>query len=206
MRRVSRAQQQQIALMASAVVVLGVIVSVVVAPLWRKAAGLGGDIRTAQDKLKLLERVTANEAVVQTQLEELSQTVQSLRTLLPGESELPAIIALLSDLASQSSVKIQSIFPQRPIGSPQAKGGKGPAKDAANVYTEIPIQIDAAGGYHQLGTFLSLMESSKKLLGLSSLKITGNPQDPKRHTFKLVVMSYVAVDEAKAPPGGKPRS
>ena len=193
-------RQQQIALWVGVAVAVWLYLAFLVGPLWHKTSQLGQDMAGAKQKLALLESVTANEALVRSQHEQLSQTVQSLKQLLPAETELPNILALLSELAGKSDVKIQTIFPQRPVGSspPAAKGAKAAgAASLTGYYKEVPIQIDAVGGYHQLGMFLSLVESSDKLLGLSSLRIAANPQDTKRHTFKLVITSYVAATDAK---------
>lgn len=214
MRLGLRERQKRALISGGVVVVLGAWLWFIVGFIGGAAMRQGQEIAQAKDKLKLLQSVTANEALVRTQHEQLAQTVQSLRTVLPAETELPAIVAQLSDFASQATIKIQSIFPQRPaanqppIGSRSAKGARG--QGSLTVYKEIPIQIDAVGGYHELGMFLSLVESSKKLLGLASLRVTGNAQDTKRHTLKMVINSYVAVDDSGSADQpvkrGKPRT
>ena len=141
-----------------------------VTPLMNEAATLDETVRLAKDRLRALEAVTANETAIRDQHRQVSDTVKSLRSLLPAEEELPSIIELLSDLASQAQVKIQTIFPQRPVVS-----AKEPSQDLATtgasaeplVYKDVMIQIDAVGGYHQLGTLLNFIESGNDLLQAS---------------------------------------
>ena len=165
-----------------------------VAPLMKEAAEIGEQVRMAQDQLRALEAVMAKEAVVQAQHRQATETVRSLRNLLPAEEELPSVIELLSNLAGQAQVKIQTIFPQRPV--PAEKGeSEEPGKDAAAgplIYKDVIIQIDAQAGYHQLGTFLSLIESSKKPMEVASLRMSADPNDPQRHIIKLLIRSYFA--------------
>ena len=103
----SRREQRTIVLAgALAVFILWAYSAYILSPLKREADRLGQDVRTAREKLKALELATSNEAVLREQQQQLNQTVGSLRKLLPSEEELPAVIERLSNLASQSGLKI----------------------------------------------------------------------------------------------------
>ena len=163
----------------------------IVGPLMREAGESGRQVRAAREQLKLLRTATANESALRTQHEQLQETVASLRKLLPAEEELPQVIELLSALAGQSQVKIQTIFPQRPLTG-EAEALQEQATPAAPlVYKDVLIQIDALAGFHQLGMFLSLVETGDKPLQVSSLKISSDPKD-RRLQVKLLVQSYFA--------------
>lgn len=168
----------------------------VTGPLMREAANLGRQAQSAREQLKVLETVTANETALRAQHRQVQETVASLRRLLPSEEELPAVIERLSDLASQSQVKIQTIFPQRSSGSAEAAGGARGAEPEAVVYKEVLIQIDALAGYHQLGTFVSLVEAEDKPMRIASLQISGDSKEAKRHRVKLLLRSYFATTGA----------
>ena len=163
--------------------------------LMRETMSLGREVRSAREQLKTLEAATANEAVIQEQHRQVSQTVESLRQLLSSEEELPALIERVSGLATQTGVRIQAVVPQRPletvgVGTPSQEG----ASEVA-VYKEIPLQVDALAGYHQLGTFLSLAESGEKPMRVSSLRMTGNQWDARRQSIKLVLRLHFAPKE-----------
>ena len=166
----------------------------IVGPLLRRVSDLGQQVRAARDQLKSLEVATASEAALKQQHGELQETVASLRTLLPSEEELPQVIELLSDLASQSQVKIQSIFPQRPAAMDASKK----AGSASLFYKDVTIQIDALAGYHQLGAFLSLVESGSKPMQVSSLRLATDAKEPKRLHIKLLVQSYFSTSGSVA--------
>lgn len=174
------------------IVVLYVYVTMILTPLWRGVSSLGEQVRSSNVQLAALQHAAANEPTLREQYRRFQDAVVALNRVLPSEAELPAVIEFLSGLASQTQVKIQTIFPQRPLDS---LGGLGEGKAAAEtaVYQEIPIQIDAQASYHQLGTFLALVESSDKPMQISTLRISGNPKEPRWHHITLAILAYFAV-------------
>ena len=141
------------------IVVLYVYFTMILQPLWREAGSLGERVRTAREQVFALQQAVTNEPSLREQRRQLQESVLSLRGDLPSEEELPAVIEFLSGLASRTQVKIQSVFPQRPIESLDRLAGDKGKPSQALVYKEIPIQIDAQASFHQLGTFLSLVEA-----------------------------------------------
>ncbi len=184
------------------IVILWVYIAAIVRPLMRESGQFGRQLREAREHLKLLEVSTANEGTLREQYHQLEQRVLSLRKLLPSEEELPAVIELVSDMASQSQVKIQTIFPQRPVANEGGGGKKDRDTDAAlkqpAVYKDVLIQIDALAGFHQLGAFLSLVEQGDKPMQIANLRITQDPKETKRLRIKLLLQSYFAPSEKRA--------
>lgn len=179
------AREQRSALLIGilGLVTLYIYAAYLVRPLQRRGRELGEQVSTARQRVGILERSTSNEAALREQYRQLEETVKFSRTRLPGEEELPAVIELLSDLAGRSQVKIQTIFPQRSLMP-------DPAAATAAVYKDVLIQIDALAGYHQLGTFLGLVEAHAKPMRVASLRIATNPKEPKRQFVKLLIRAY----------------
>ncbi len=188
--RLSRREQRTIAVLVVLAIPILWLYGIFLLGMGRELVGIELRLREAKDQLRGLQAVTNNEASLKEQERQVTQSVLSLRGLLPGEEDLPAAIERLSDLANQTQVKIQTIYPQRPVTADQT--AKGKVKAGPVVYKEIPIQIDAVAGYHQLGAFLSLVESGKRPMRVGNLRISGNPRDPKRHVVKLLIRSYFA--------------
>jgi Tfp pilus assembly protein PilO len=121
-----------------------------------------------------------------------------MRALLPAKEEVADVIQDLSTLAAQANVKIETIFPQqRPPSEldPKSKGSP-PTPTGPAVYEKIMVQIDALAGYHHLGSFLNLVESGPRPMRVSSLRIAGNPREPKRHFIKLLIQAYFATSDS----------
>ena len=189
-----------------AAVILYIYGAYVIAPLVRENKKLRDQVVSSKERLHLLKVATANAGALQEQQQQLEETVKALREVLPSDQEVPAVIERLSDLASQAGVKIQTIFPQRP-GEGDAAAAPPPA-DAAPAppvyYKDVMIQIEAVAGFHQLGSFLSLIESGKEPMEVASLKIQGDARGTKRPQIRLVIRSYFSTVQAASAAGGNP--
>lgn len=174
----------------------------IVGPLTREAARLGWDVQSARAQLAALETVMSHEPALQTQYRQWDDKVKVLRNQLPAQEELPAVLDLLSGFAAKSQVKIQAIFSQRPTeeaqGAKSAKPNAPPADPV--VYKDIVIQVDALAGYHQLGRFLSLVESGGRPMRLASLRMAGNPKEPKRHHIRMLIRAYFSTGGSASNP------
>lgn len=110
---------------------------------------------------------------------------------LSRERELPVLLENLSKMARSSNVKILGI---KPLVAGEAKQGKTPSgKDA--IYQEVPIQVSAESGYHELGLFLGKLESDKRYMKVSDMKIQANRSNAKRHKVQFVVCAYTFKDD-----------
>ncbi len=208
-------REQQTLLLAGGLTVLflWIYTAYWVGPLLKKMSAFGQQVKEAEGQIDILQRNTTSLAALKEEYRRVNGAVSSFRESLPDLEELPAVIELLSNLASQTDVKIQTIFPQRPaIEGKEGKGGKerkelkNSGNDASGtqaeeaskpaVYAEIPIQVDALAGYHQLGNFLSLAEFGEHMIQVSSLQISENPKNPRSHFVKVIIQSYFATQGA----------
>ena len=172
-----------------ATLILWVYYAYVVQPMAQGIGRLREELRRARIQASATEQAVARAPQLKREQEELTDEVAQLRNALPTERELASVIQFLSDLASQTSVKIQSVFPQRPAdGTASNRRAGAPAEP---LYQEVPIQIDAVAGFHQFGSFLSRAEHGPHMLRVRSLRISGNPREPQRHALKLVMVTYL---------------
>ena len=191
-----RREQQVILLVAAvALVSLGAFYTLVMGPLLRSLGAQRESIRTAQTVLQHVKQTIALEPQLRTQLGELTSDLKALHEALPAEETLPASIERLSEMATQAGLKIQTIFPQRTVDSRDTPSPS--TLVAADLYKEVPIQIDALSGYHQLGMFLSSVERYAQPLRLKSLRVTSSGKDGKRHNVKMVVVAYFTTSQSK---------
>lgn len=167
-----------------------------VLPLRREAGRLAREAQSARQRIGTLEAAVANEDSLRAQYQQWDEKVKSLRVFLPPQEELPAVIERLSALANQTQVKIETISPQRSLGD-QTKADANPETDKSpqpgpRGYEEVLIQIEALAGYHQLGAFLNAVEAGDRVVRVATLRMVGNPKDPKRHQIKLWLRAYFA--------------
>lgn len=211
----AREQRTLLLLIALGVLILWLYTAYLLLPLLRGGATLGRDVRAARDQLNTLKLTTTNEAALRHQYNQVQDSVLVMRGVLPNEKELPAVIEILSNLASQAGVKIQTISPVRtpPSGaeskSPLAarvlqEGSKKPGaaqgasllpRPAPIVFRDIQIQLDALAGFHQLGAFLSTVEMREQPIQVSTLRIETDPRSTLPPRVQLILRAFFAPDE-----------
>jgi len=186
-----------------AVFILWVYATFLFQPLLKQVGTLGSQVKTASLQLQHAQEAITKEGPTRQEHERLRAKIDELHTHFPPEEALPSTIKTLSDLATQSGVKIQTIFPQRagnPLELPKKdKPVAGAPAKLPDLYTEIPIQIDAVAGFHELGTFLSRVESGAQPMQLRSLRIEATPSDIKRHDVKIVIAVYFLATPSSKP-------
>ncbi len=186
-----------------AIFILWVYYAFMFKPLIKQVSGLGSQVKTSSLQLQHAQEAIAKEGPARQEHERLRTKINELHTHFPPEEELPSAIKVLSDLATQSGVKIQTIFPQRAGNLLELPKKDKPVADAPakppDLYTEIPIQIDAVAGFHKLGMFLSRVESGAQPMQLRSLRIEANPSEIKRHEVKIVIAVYFLATPSSKP-------
>jgi Tfp pilus assembly protein PilO len=193
----SKREQQRMVLVAILAVFVLWVYGHSLNKITARSRALGLEVRSARDTLRTIEQALANEEQVRSHHEQLEQTVKSLRSLLPPEKEQNVVIERLSNLASQTQVKIQTIFPQRGSGEAELAALLHEGQVKRPIYKTIPIQIDAIAGYHELGSFLSLIETSTSPMEVASLRIAASSTQIKRHNVKLVLNVFFAASDTE---------
>lgn len=169
-----------------------------VQPLLRSTMELDRAVRLETQRLQQSQRLIAQQPQLQQEFDRLSNSMKLLRGAMPGEQELSAVIEQISGMATRAGVKIQTIFPQRSLESLKVVAGLQEGKTPrSRLFKEIPIQIDALAGFHQLGAFLTRVEHGRQPVQLKSLRISGNTKEPRRQTIEMVLVAYFATADGK---------
>lgn len=168
-------------------------------PFFNRVTELERAIKTENLKLQHIDQLLTQEPQFQKEYEQLYGSIQLLRASMPSEQELASVIERLSGMATQAGVKIQTIFPQRSLESLKVVAGldQKQADPRTKLYKEIPIQIDARAGFHQLGMFLNRVERGRQPMSLKTLRITSNPKEARRHAVEIVLIGYFSVNDGK---------
>jgi len=144
---------------------------------FKKIARLDSDLRGAERDVSTIGNLERGISVYD---EKIEQYVK----MLPAEKEIPALLENLASMARDANVRIVAITP---VTGKETEGEKG------RIYLEMPIQISAKSGFHELGRFMSSLESSGRFMKVLDIEIRGNPSTPKRHDVDLLLTTYVLV-------------
>jgi type IV pilus assembly protein PilO len=148
-----------------------------------------------QKQIRALEATANKLPEFQREVQALEARLEILKRILPPETEMPDLMRRLQYLAAQSSLAIKRFNP----GAPQQK----------DFYTEIPINLDFEGTYHNLGSFLDRISRMSRLVNMGDLKIKSQQRPTISNTIGVgaIATTYVYRD---VPPGaaaapGRPR-
>ena len=163
----------------------------VVSPQRSKAAELSTKIDDANVQLVTAQALVRGQALLQSKAE-----LATLKTAIPEEVEMPAILRQLSKASARSRVRITGITP-----------GAAVASGASNV---VPINVTVEGRYFGLRNFLRLLRASADLRGenvkasgrlfaVDSIQFNGGDTTGNLVNATLAVTAF-AFPEAAVPP------
>ncbi|MEA2119848.1 type 4a pilus biogenesis protein PilO [Halovibrio sp. HP20-50] len=119
------------------------------------------------------------------QLSTLQAQITRLRTMLPTDAEIPALLDSISDAAVDNRLTIETIR-LRPT-------------QAQRHYVEQPLDIQVRGGYHQLARFSADIASLPRMVTQHDFSL--QPVDDRGDALRLSLLArtYRYVDESDQP-------
>lgn len=113
---------------------------------------LSGDLERARLLVRNLERVEKEYAI-------LNDQWQVAQTLLPEQNEMPELLRKVTAAGQQSGIEFELFRPQAPVNQ--------------GFYSDNPVEVRIAGGFHQTGVFLSRLANLNRIVNVSDLSIEG---------------------------------
>jgi Tfp pilus assembly protein PilO len=205
----SKSETEKIFLMGIGVVVFVIVlIQYLTVPSLRKLGELNIETVRLRENLRQSQSLIANKVQMESRLAVLRQKVQDYKSALLPYSDMPNILQNISDVASESKVKITKIEPlkegQQQHGAVSPANGFGnPQENAISgnnglLYIEMPIKIEARGGYHALGKFINGIENAKNIMAIGDLEIISNSDDMYSHSARFLVVAYILREETQA--------
>lgn len=158
--------------------------------LEQQIAQLNNDIQINQAKARRLDDLKRENA-------ELERQLAVLKEQLPPESEVANLLKQVSDLGIKTGLDFKLWKP-----SERRPGASG-------LYTEIPVEVEVAGGYHAVAAFFDRIGKLPRIVNVSGLKMASPKTDKGRlmiqTTFRATAFAAMdAVAPPAAPPPAKP--
>jgi type IV pilus assembly protein PilO len=144
-------------------------------------------LQTENDKAKA-EVATGRPEEIRAQLAQYQQNLALIRTLVPTSNEVPALLEQVSTAARRVGLDLAAVTPQ-----PVISGDR---------YDTYRYNIDIAGNYHDLATFLTNVGSLTRIVAPMNLQLSqpSNQQaaaaraqrDVARVDARLLIQTYVS--------------
>ena len=128
------------------------------------------------------QRKAANYDAYKAQLAQIEQSFGTMLRQLPGETEIPSLIVDISQTGLAAGLQEKLFVPQ--------------AEVPRDFYAEKPIKIRLAGGYHEIGNFVSGIAALPRIVTLHDINIT--PEDRSNYddlTMEVTAKTYRYIDE-----------
>jgi len=144
-------------------------------------------------------QVQINEAkAVAAQVEKFREQVRKVelqwkqaQQMLPQEEEIPSLLKSIAESGVRQNVEIL-LFQKNPA-SPQEH------------YTEIPVQLQVSGGYHDIGRFLSAIGNLPRIVNVSNIRIDPVMEEMVKVSFSATTYTLASASAAPKKPPKKPK-
>lgn len=166
------------------IILLAVDIFFVFIPLLNKTFNLKSQIISMKENTAYLNRQISMLDATKKKLEILKADQIKYGEFFPKEEEVPVLFGNLSGIAGKLGVDIISV---KPVKSDLGQD----AEKTAGLFHEVPIEISAKGGYHQMGQFINKLETLDNFMEVKDLEITADKATPRRHFFRLLVSTYI---------------
>jgi type IV pilus assembly protein PilO len=117
----------------------------------------------------------ANLDAYKAQMEEMKVTFDSLLSRLPAKTEVPGLLEDIGTRGGESGLTNININFQPDV--------------VAEYYIEVPINISADGGYHDMGGFVSGVAGMPRIVTLHDFSITASKEN-KTLSMKILAKTY----------------
>ncbi len=128
------------------------------------------------------QRKAANYDAYKAQLAQIEQSFGTMLRQLPGETEIPSLIVDISQTGLAAGLQEKLFVPQAEI--------------PRDFYAEKPIQIRLAGGYHEIGNFVSGIAALPRIVTLHDITITREGEETFDNlSMEVTAKTYRYIDE-----------
>lgn len=118
----------------------------------------------------------ANLGAYRRQTVEMEESFGALISQLPSDTEVPGLLEDITNRGLLNGLSIASINLQPEV--------------SREFYVELPIAIEAAGSYHDLGAFISGMAGLPRIVTLHDFSITGTGENASDLKLSIIAKTY----------------
>lgn len=185
-------EQRKVLIIAISITILLVAdISFILLPLINKTFDLSSRVSSTRKNIDNLNQQISTIDETREKLSRLKESYRKYVKRFSREEEIPQLLETLSKIAAESEVAILAV---RPAATQLDKQDK----KLANIFREVPIEIRAMGGYHQLGSFINKLETLDRFLKVTDISITQNINTPRNHSLRLLVATYILKESMHA--------
>lgn len=170
-----------------AVILSVAILILMITPKQKEIKALDAKIDTQNNEIAASQAKVAKLDILIQENERLIKRINELKVQLPEEKEISSLLKQVSDLGIAAGLEIKSWRP----------GTK--AVHSSGIVYEIPVSVDVAGTYHNLGYFLSSLTRLNRIVNISDMRLAGTKEIKGENVLgvSFKASTFSAVPEAE---------
>ncbi len=142
------------------VVVISAFIWFVFIPKNEEIHRLKQELVTLSDEITELRVKVRRLAQLKREDLKLQRKLKEMKEQLPPEAEVEFLLKQVSDLGGRSGLDFKLWRP----------GSK--VMNSSGLYSEIPVSIKVAGGYHSVGVFFDKISKMRRIINISDIRMT----------------------------------
>jgi Tfp pilus assembly protein PilO len=169
---------------AAAAVILLVDIFLILLPLTALNFKLKAQIISIKKDAADLKKQATDISAIKSRLETVKNEQKTYEKQFPSQEEVPALLGGISAVAGKIGVEMVAVRPVKLEPGQKIAG-------ADTIFQEVPVEIFAKGGYHQIGQFINRLESLDRFFEIKDIEIGTDKASPHKHFLKLLVSTYI---------------
>ncbi len=134
--------------------------------------------------------IAANLPIYEGEVQKLNVELNQALSELPDKKEIPQLLEKISDKARDAGLAVNVFKPSK--------------EQLKNFYSEVPIQIEVEGSYHQVGTFFDEVGHLERIVNIDQISMVAPKKTDNGYSIKtsLTATSFRFLDESERPKEG----
>ena len=161
---------------APAVIISALVITLIVLPKNKEIKALEKKIAVQENEIAKDQAKAAKLAELTLENERLRKRLEELKQQLPEEKEVSSLLRQVSDLCIKSGLTVALWKPEQKKTHP------------SGIVYEIPVAVELAGSYHNLGDFYSSLTRLNRIVNIGNFKLS-DPKTDKGHANVRVVLT-----------------
>lgn len=181
--------KKTLAAAAGVVLVALLLVWFWIRPLWEQRTILREDLERVQLRLAQVKRTMAQIEEFKKELQEIDIQVKRLSAVLPETREIPELLKGISNLGQQNGLEFLLFKPEK--------------ENPREFVTEIPVEVNVKGHYHQMGLFFDQVRRQPRLVNVRQLEMGAYDEKTSQLSARCRLVTYTAQSDGP-PVAGQP--
>ncbi|MFW5908829.1 MAG: type 4a pilus biogenesis protein PilO [Desulfosalsimonas sp.] len=168
--------------LGAAIVVIAVFMWFLYLPELNRISDLRDRIETAQQRLTVVKRKANAYDAVKKEYDEARAQFETVARALPEKEEIPSLLTGISQAGKASGLNFLLFQPQ--------------SESKKDFYGEIPVKMELAGGYHDVGVFFDKLARLSRVVNVKDFSIaqdSGN--SPARLKIACTAVTYKFIEQ-----------